>query len=290
LTQQKVTDYVGNKIYEQQNLKRILIEGGYIENNQYHFYLTDHLGNNRVVANATGGVIQKNHYYPFGMPYAETSKAEQLKQPYKFGDKELDQMHGLNHYDFSARYMDGIRFTSVDPRAEDFYNWTPYMYSYNNPIRFIDPTGEGPGDAVKGYIYGAGKAAFNRVSSMPAIISTYKTASTFVNGSFDQKVNIALGVWTTPAEYLHKNSTGYLIEKAIHEHKTGGDWFNFGADLGNQIMGSSLDAATTVMPGSALNALNTATKVEIFGGTYSKLDGFINYDIAAKIGTVHNFV
>ena len=44
LTQSKTTDYVGNKIYENGTLKRILIDGGYIEGNVYHYYLTDHKG------------------------------------------------------------------------------------------------------------------------------------------------------------------------------------------------------------------------------------------------------
>jgi RHS repeat-associated protein len=87
------------------------------------------------------------------MPYAETSKAEQLKQPYKFGDKELDQMHGLNHYDFSARYMDGIRFTSVDPLAEKKPWLTPYHYCSNNPINRIDPDGRYDGFPVPNTTY-----------------------------------------------------------------------------------------------------------------------------------------
>ena len=68
---EKRTDYVGNMIYENGNLKRILVDGGYIENGQYHFYIQDHLGNNRVVANQNGTPIQVNHYYPFGMSFAE---------------------------------------------------------------------------------------------------------------------------------------------------------------------------------------------------------------------------
>ena len=141
LTNTKTTDYVGNKIYENGTLKRILIDGGYIEGNVYHYYLTDHLGNNRVVVNASGTLVQKNHYYPFGSIFAGTTGPD--KQPYKYNGKELDQMHGLNLYDYSARYYESTvgRFTSVDPMAEKYYSISPYAYCLNNPLRFTDPTG-----------------------------------------------------------------------------------------------------------------------------------------------------
>ena len=72
-----VTDYCGNCVYENGTLKTILIDGGYVtfdSSNQpvYHFYLQDHLGNNRVVANASGQAEQVNHYYPYGGLMAES--------------------------------------------------------------------------------------------------------------------------------------------------------------------------------------------------------------------------
>ena len=65
-----VIDYSGNYVYENGTLRRILVEGGYVTFDSssqlvYHFYLKDHLGNNRVVANASGQVEQVNHYYPY---------------------------------------------------------------------------------------------------------------------------------------------------------------------------------------------------------------------------------
>lgn len=33
------------------------------------------------------------------------------------------------------------RFTSVDPLAEKYYSWSPYVYVMNNPLKYIDPTG-----------------------------------------------------------------------------------------------------------------------------------------------------
>jgi len=142
-TQNKITDYVGNIIYENNTLKRILVDGGYIENRQYHFYLSDHLGNNRLVYNAGADtIVQKNHYYPFGMSFADSSNPE--AQPYKYNGKELDGLHGLDMYDYSARhYMPDIpRFTTIDPHAESYYSISPYVYVLNNPIRAIDPNGK----------------------------------------------------------------------------------------------------------------------------------------------------
>ncbi|HMM04302.1 RHS repeat-associated core domain-containing protein [Dysgonomonas sp.] len=142
LTQAKTSDYTGNIIYENNALKRILVDGGYYEGGVYYYYLTDHLGNNRVVANASGTVTQINNYYPFGMHFAPGMNAG--TQPYMYNGKELDMMHGLNMYDYSARYYESAlgRFTSVDPLAEKYYSWSPYAYCYNNPLRFIDPDGK----------------------------------------------------------------------------------------------------------------------------------------------------
>lgn len=142
-TTTETTDYVGNVIYKDNVLNRILVDGGYIEKGVYHYYMTDHLSNNRVVVNASGTVTQRNHYYPFGTAFAEKYDNGK-KQPYKYNVKELDQMHGLNLYDYSARYYESAigRFTSVDPHAENYYSWSPYAYCANNPMNRFDPDGK----------------------------------------------------------------------------------------------------------------------------------------------------
>ena len=53
------TDYCGNVIYENGTQKLLLTEEGYINltgTQQYHYYLKDHQGNNRVVINQSGTV------------------------------------------------------------------------------------------------------------------------------------------------------------------------------------------------------------------------------------------
>lgn len=140
----KTTDYVGNMIYENGSLKRILPDGGYIENDKYYYYIQNHLGNNRVVAQADGSVLQVSHYYPFGMTFTENNMGDSRVQPYKYNGKEFDGERGLNVYDYSARYMDPAlgRFMTVDPLAEKFYSVSPYVYCGNNPINLIDPDGK----------------------------------------------------------------------------------------------------------------------------------------------------
>jgi RHS repeat-associated protein len=78
------------------------------------------------------------------MAFAETPIADQGKQPYKYNGKELDQMNGLNQYDYSARYYDPAitRFTTMDPMAEKYYSISPYAYCANNPVRFVDLRGD----------------------------------------------------------------------------------------------------------------------------------------------------
>ena len=135
------TDYCGNVIYENNTAKLLLTGEGYISlsDKKYHYYLQDHQGNNRVVADKDGNVEETNHYYPFGGVFASSQNV----QPYKYNGKELDTKKGLNWYDYGAREYDAVlgRFTTMDPMAEKYYAVSPYTYCVNNPIKIVDPTG-----------------------------------------------------------------------------------------------------------------------------------------------------
>ena len=67
---------------------------------------------------------------------------------YGYNGKELqdDDVNGnqLDWYDFGARNYDASlgRWMNLDPLAEKYYNYSPYTYTANNPVFFIDPDGK----------------------------------------------------------------------------------------------------------------------------------------------------
>ena len=106
-----------------------------------HYYLKDHEGNVRVVADQSGTVEQVNHYYPFGGLMGMSTGSS--VQPYKYNGKELDRSNGLDLYDYGARWYDAAlgRWLSVDPHGENYQQTSPFAYCKNDPVNAIDPDG-----------------------------------------------------------------------------------------------------------------------------------------------------
>lgn len=42
---------------------------------------------------------------------------------------------------FAYKAETSSRFLTIDPHAERYYNWSPYVYCLNNPMKYIDPDG-----------------------------------------------------------------------------------------------------------------------------------------------------
>jgi RHS repeat-associated protein len=121
----------------------------------------DHLGTANYVTNAVGQTTQ----FFLNLPFGETMLEQQTgvyDNPYKFNAKELDKETGLYYY--GARYFNprASIWYGVDPLAvyhpvaeTQFYgdgqhnggvyfwgNLNPYIYTYQNPIKYIDPNGK----------------------------------------------------------------------------------------------------------------------------------------------------
>jgi len=140
-------------------------------------YLTgDHLGSTRVVTDATGAVLHRTDYFPFGEDlagYAGLSSALHYAPTggptIKFTGKERDSETGLDYFGF--RYFSSAqgRWTSpdqpfADQQSEDPQSWNMYAYVRNNPLKNTDPDGRDCTNGVSAclsYIWGGVKAVGN---------------------------------------------------------------------------------------------------------------------------------
>ena len=155
------------------------IDNGIIEKNLY-FYHPDHLGSSSYITDREGRITQHTEYIAFGEVLFEEHSTSRT-MPYLFNGKELDTETGLYYY--GARYYDPrvSLWLNVDPMMlrdeamddEDSSNggvFNPmnnavYAFSYQNPVKYVDPDGECPncitaagGALVGGFIGGVVEA------------------------------------------------------------------------------------------------------------------------------------
>ncbi|MDN5397057.1 MAG: polymorphic toxin type 17 domain-containing protein, partial [Chryseobacterium sp.] len=122
----------------------------------------DHLGTATYVTNEYAEPTQFFLNLPFGETMVEQQEPTAYVNPYKFNAKELDSETGLYYY--GARYFNPRLsiWYGVDPLAvynpvmetefygdgqhnDGVYNWgnlNPYIYTYQNPVRYVDPNGK----------------------------------------------------------------------------------------------------------------------------------------------------
>jgi RHS repeat-associated protein len=106
------------------------------------FYGYDRHGNVRFLTNAAGAITDTYQYDAFGMLITSTGTTP---NNYYFSGEWLDGSVGL--YYLRARYYNQAtgRFWARDP-VEGVQccgmSWNPYLYTKNNPVNAVDPTGQ----------------------------------------------------------------------------------------------------------------------------------------------------
>jgi len=217
-----------------------------------YYSLTDHLSSATLQVDGVGTVVQKIDYLPFGGERVNLREAG-FESRFTFTDQEHDSESGLLYY--GARYYDPHygRFTQQDPalwypKAEvladpQFLNI--YSYGINNPVRFVDPTGESVVDFASGLGLGIAHGAIGAVAGfVEIIVDPYSVALQMREGIFWSFG--VIGDYYSNPELAFAN-TSNAAQEHLHNFEISND-FEKGEVIGNAV---GVVAATALMEGAA---------------------------------------
>jgi len=101
------------------------------------YYLADHLGSTRGLADAAGNITDSYSYDPYGQRTAVTGSLADT--PFGYAGQYTDLETGFQY--LRARYYDPAtgQFLTVDPLVD--VTGKPYAYAVDNPLNATDPWG-----------------------------------------------------------------------------------------------------------------------------------------------------
>jgi RHS repeat-associated protein len=145
-------DNTGAIVYVYDGLGRLAAEytTSASQNNGISYLTTDHLGSTRVVTNGSGAVKARYDYLPFGeeVPsglggrnYLTDNTRQKFTGHERDPETKLDFAQARYCSSATGRFMSPDDFLN-DTSAVDPASWNLYVYVRNNPLRYVDPSGE----------------------------------------------------------------------------------------------------------------------------------------------------
>lgn len=194
-----------------------------------YFYHPDHLGNTAYITDASGEVYQHLEYFAFGETFVE-EHSNTNRIPYLFNGKELDEETGLYYY--GARYYDPVTsvWQSVDPAALKMPGWSPYSYSFNNPIRHSDPDGRLP--IIPLLLKAGANGAADMIAQATMNYFFNPETKGDINASFEAVNWVQVGrsavegliPWKTPGGRLGRAAATAIGDVMVNAISSGGDY------------------------------------------------------------------
>ncbi|MDV8153465.1 RHS repeat-associated core domain-containing protein [Acinetobacter pittii] len=172
------------------------------------YYHNDVSGSPLLATNASGNVLWKESYRPYGDKLTKSAASQNNK--IGFHGKPFDDDTGLSY--MQARYYDPIlgRFTGIDPvdyKEDNLHSFNRYAYANNNPYKYVDPDGNHP----LVYMLGVGLGAISLADGEPPQAKAFKLAPTAVG------VKQGMSTEAKVATKVHGNSKNNTKSQHVYE-------------------------------------------------------------------------
>ncbi|UGU14596.1 DUF6443 domain-containing protein [Sinomicrobium kalidii] len=251
------TEYAGNYIYENGQLKQVSHPEGYFElkaggGYQYVYYLRDHLNNVRITfADDNGdGIVgaseirREQNYYPFGLEHKGYNNViVGTQNNYKqFQGQEWTEDLNLNVDEFRFRISDPAigRFWQVDPLAEKFAHNGVYNFSENRVVDGIELEGLERLD----YRYTLDDNGYAQFSSLTIDLEEDFSVNYNLNGRNTSFETISkINGWSENDPVVQKG-----IDKLRSDNATNGGNFsdNYYAEFGGFLINNSIPSMSSI--------------------------------------------
>ena len=185
------------------------------DQNGMHYYINDHLGSTSLVMNQSGQIEQRIDYEPFGVEHVNQVIAFNAR--HTFTGQRKDTETGLMY--FGARYYDPMigRFTQPDPAIltpdvqmqANPQLLNPYSYAVNNPLRYTDPDGKRPDEAVAGWAVGFVEGVGNTGIWLAQKISYPMQSVQDATSAVQAAINEFASTFSNPQQAFKEAAAGY---------------------------------------------------------------------------------
>jgi RHS repeat-associated protein len=295
----ETTDYEEDEIYINNVLYQTSHDEGRINaGGEYEYNINDHLGNLRVSFRDSLGVavpVQSIFYDPWGlsMKGMQISRNPTSINKHQFLGAETQVETG--YIDLQNRQYDPQRgqFTSPDALAELSRRWSPFSYSYNNPIRFSDPDGLYPGE---GDTYTTkdnnGNDVYNDVNSQKVVgyggkseaddddkDKGKKTATL----TADDRSQSGIGVGSVGGKSASQARDEQIKEKGKPDgdgqltYAEAGEWSHYGNGVSLTIEAGKIDFSNVYYNEVPFEGKGLPLRVNLKGGNFSNLNDAVVY-------------